>query len=210
MTAYRLDLVFRDIDRDDDTLDLLETIPDVHWVFQSGAARAVATVYAASAIDAANWLISQVTDRVASARPGHLDRDFVAIPDVADRLGVNRETVRSWVKGSRRGGASFPAPTGVVGDGIMIWPWPVVNEWADRNVSLGDGFVRATEAEACQIDLLCAQWSRRLAGVETHQHWSLMIEQRCVAVVSHSAASQDYSPEVETRRTFKTQEFALA
>ncbi len=210
MTAYRLDLVFRDIERDDDTLDLLETVPDVHWVFQSGITRAVATVYAATAIDAASWLIAQVTDRVPAARPVHIDRDFVAIPDIAERLGVNRETVRTWVNGSRRSAASFPAASGVVGDGIKIWPWAVINDWAERNVGLGDGFVRATEAESCQIDLLCAQWARRLAGTEQHEHWSLMIEQRCVAVVDHTPDTRDYTPDVKTWSSVQTKEFAIA
>jgi len=185
MTSYRLDVVFSGIQPEDQTLDLLETIPFVHWIFQAGVTHAVATVSAPSAIDAANWLVEQVSSLVPQARPVRLDRDLVSVPDIAQRVGLRREAVRHWVKGARRTQANFPEPVGIVGDSIRVWGWAAVNEWLAINVGLGDDMLHPGEEDAARIDLVLQQWARRLEGTERHAHWTILASEKSVAVVGH-------------------------
>ena len=62
--------------------------------------------------------------------------------DIARRVGRTRESVRLLVDG-KRGPGGFPAPLGVVGEGIRVWPWSVVLEWFDKvlGVDLGENGV---------------------------------------------------------------------
>lgn len=191
MTSYRLDVVFSGLQPEDETLDLLETIPFVQWVFQAGVTHAVTTVSAPSAIDAANWLVEAVSSVVPQARPIRLDRDFVAVPDIADRVGVSREAVRHWVKGARRSKSNFPPPVGIVGDGIRVWPWAVVNGWLAANLDLGDNMLHPCEEDVARIDLLLQQWARRLDGVERHGHWSIIASAKAVPVTGYRRGAND-------------------
>jgi hypothetical protein len=51
--------------------------------------------------------------------------------DIARRVDRTRESVRLLVDG-KRGAGGFPAPLGVVGEGIRVWPWSVVLEWFNK------------------------------------------------------------------------------
>jgi hypothetical protein len=85
--------------------------------------------------------VSRLEERVAKAVPAavplRVDQDLVSVSDVARRVHRTRVSVRLLVDG-RRGPGGFPAPLGVVGDGI--WPWAVVLEWFDQalGVDLGE------------------------------------------------------------------------
>lgn len=57
------------------------------------------------------------------------DPDLVDGPEIAERLGVTRQAVQNWAKGTR--GSSFPHPVGLPG-GRRIWTWNQVVEWAKR------------------------------------------------------------------------------
>ncbi len=120
MPTFRLDIVFSGVDFDDDTVfEALAELPDIAWRSQGSVAFATAVLNAPTALKAANLVAQQVTNCVPSARPVRLEPDLVAIPDIANRIGVTREAVRNWANGTRH--ANFPPPTGVVGDGIKVW-----------------------------------------------------------------------------------------
>lgn len=210
MTSYRLDVVFAGVQPEDETLDRLETIPFVHWIFQDEVAHAVATLSAPSAIDAANWLVSQVSSIAPEARPVRLDRDLVSVSDVAHRVGVSREAVRHWVKGSRRANSDFPEPVGVVGDGIRVWCWSAVNAWLELNLDLGDGLMHPSEEDLARIDLLLQQWSRRLDGVERHAHWTILSSVKAVEVVGYGWEATVSTPSTDSVTTVQRGVFTLA
>jgi len=75
--------------------------------------------------------------------------DLVNVPEIAERLAVNRETVRTWVSGSR-GPADFPAHRMVVGN-QKLWTWNAVHAWALMNC-------RISESETQPLDDTCVDW----------------------------------------------------
>lgn len=56
--------------------------------------------------------------------------DLVGMLEIADRLGVERQTVRAW---RQRG--LFPEPVAVVSR-TPVWRWRDVQRWADSRPSL--------------------------------------------------------------------------
>ncbi|MBO9555623.1 hypothetical protein [Cellulomonas sp.] len=75
--------------------------------------------------------------------------DLVNVPEIAERLAVNRETVRTWVAGTR-GPADFPPHRMVVGN-QKLWTWSSVHAWADVNQ-------RLPEAGPLPLDAACVDW----------------------------------------------------
>lgn len=130
MLKFRL--VVDGIDVDDwDVIDALaEAAPGVQFMSRDGVTYAI-VISEASLVDALLDVTSAVASVVAGARCLRVDEDFVAIPDVARRCDVSRETVRLWTLKP-----DFPAARGVVGNGIKIWDWATVNGWLQR-VHLG-------------------------------------------------------------------------
>jgi len=90
-----------------------------------------------------------------SARIDQMDDELVGIPDIAARIGLNRETVRSWANGAR-GPRDFPASVGSLGGGkrgsAKIWRWRDVNKWLNENFSLGDDFDYPSQAQVADIN----------------------------------------------------------
>lgn len=64
-----------------------------------------------------------------------LDQDLVDGPEIAERLGVTRQAVQNWAKGTR--GSTFPRPIGTPG-GRRIWAWSQIVEWARRERGLDE------------------------------------------------------------------------
>src|SRR5207342_3670811 len=126
----------------------------IAWRSQGDVAYATAVLDATSALEAADLIVRQVSERVPTATPIRLDDDLVAIPDIAGRIGVTREAVRHWANGERH--ANFPLPRGVVGDGIKVWAWSDVNSWLRENLSFGDSEMFPTAHEAALINAMFA------------------------------------------------------
>lgn len=162
MSTFRLNIVFTDVDfDDDDVFDALGELANVTWRSQGRYAFATAIIDAPSALKAADLVTQQVTKLVPSARPIRLDDDLVSIPDVAGRVGVTREAVRNWANGARH--ANFPLPRGVVGDGIKVWAWSDVSGWLRENLTLGDAEEFPSAHDAALINAFFADTSRRHA-----------------------------------------------
>jgi predicted DNA-binding transcriptional regulator AlpA len=51
--------------------------------------------------------------------------DIVGVAEIADRLGVERNTIHRW----RERHPDFPEPAAVL-KGSLIWAWPDVAAWA--------------------------------------------------------------------------------
>lgn len=71
--------------------------------------------------------VSAIADHV---RVVAVDLDLVSTADIAERVDVNPETVRTW-SGARplQAAEPFPPPAGVIGRGVAVWRWGDVAEW---------------------------------------------------------------------------------
>jgi hypothetical protein len=121
-------------------LDAVSTALAAAVLSEAGGVTTVrAKVRAPGPAAAVSQLVERVTKAVPAAVPLRVDPDLVSVSDIARRVGRTRESVRLLIDG-KRGPGSFPAPLGVVGEGIKVWPWSVVLEWFDKvlGVDLGE------------------------------------------------------------------------
>lgn len=92
--------------------------------------------------------------------PRHFDLGLVSVSDIAEMLGVSRETVRLWATGERRAG--FPQRFAQVGSS-QVWAWSDIHEWAR-----GSGYLAETGAVPLPVRLLeraNGSLAERLVGI---------------------------------------------
>lgn len=81
-------------------------------------------------------VVDEAVARVRSSAPAAtvvgLDQELVGISDIAEMAATSRETIRLYANGARRGG-EFPAPVGVIGEGVRVWRWSDVDAWMRQN-----------------------------------------------------------------------------
>ena len=94
----------------------------------SGIAQVDVKITSQSAVSAVDRVVSDL--RGLNISPRRLELDLVNTSDIAERLGKNRETVRLWVQGERRGG--FPPAYAII-SASPVWAWADVHEWAAEN-----------------------------------------------------------------------------
>lgn len=155
MDTFTVSLVVDNVELTDDVLEAL--FAEIEDAVPSSTDRLVKITAPISAPDdehAAVELIKQVTSAVPSAVPVRLDQDLVSITDIAERVGRTRESIRLLVDG-KRGPGRFPAPVGIVGDAIRIWPWATVADWFRQEYGhdLGERGVSPTTAAVVDADL---------------------------------------------------------
>jgi hypothetical protein len=127
--TYTISVVLNNVDLTDDVLDaLFAELEDAVPSSVSGVVRVTAPVEATDDESAAFHLIEKLQAVLPNAVLVRLDQDLVSIPDIAERTGRSRESVRQLVDG-KRGPGSFPSPIGTVGDAIRVWPWALVLAW---------------------------------------------------------------------------------
>lgn len=128
-TTFNVSLVLENIELTDERLDhIFEALPDAVPANAGGILTLTAPVQAANAETAAFHLVEVVAAVLPDAIAIRLDQDLVAIPDIAERTGRSRESIRLLVEG-KRGPGRFPSPVGTVGGGIRVWPWASVLDW---------------------------------------------------------------------------------
>ncbi|WP_144127758.1 hypothetical protein [Catellatospora sichuanensis] len=129
---YRIPLQVIDVDLSDDTtIGVIGLhLSDLVWTEVGG--RVLAVIY--SDVTDPIGLAVETARRIENhlgARVREVDQDLVNTSDIAQRFGVKRETVRTWVEGTR-GPGHFPASVGSPGVGDRsrrIWRWADVYEW---------------------------------------------------------------------------------
>lgn len=170
MPTYWFTLAFEGVDPWDDQLieRLVEEAPGVHWGEVDGEVRAAAFAEAASGIEAVIETVSSTRRVCRQAKPVRMVEDFVAVSDIAERTGMNRETVRLWSLGAR-GPGGFPRPRGSVSNGVRIWDWATVNNWLRRHYGLGDEEQHLSASQVARLNDLFAA-GMIPAHVETRRH----------------------------------------
>lgn len=130
MPTYQITLSYKNIDVED--LDQLELIaveaPNAHVNSVDGHVRIVAVTAAHCATEAVEELVDAVHRADETATPIRAELELVAIPDIASKVGLNREAVRLWTTG-KRGPGGFPPPLDVVGDRMKVWAASDVHDW---------------------------------------------------------------------------------
>lgn len=130
MSCYEFAWVVEGFDMDDDaTLDrLYETFDDVSAGSIAGRVTVDFVVEANGPSEALFTTLDRFTMAFPHVRVLRLDRDLVAIPDIADRTERTPESVRLLVNG-KRGPGGFPTPVGTLGGGTRVWEWAAVVDW---------------------------------------------------------------------------------
>lgn len=162
-STYKVGIVFQGLDEGSQGA-ISRALPEATFSETNGETTVTAKIGAPGPAAAVSRVIERVTKAVPAAVPLRVDQDLVSVSDIARRVGRTRESVRLLVEGSR-GAGGFPAPLGVVGDGIRVWPWSVVRDWFDQVLGAGPG-ERGVPPEAAAI-LDASFAARRSPGLAT-------------------------------------------
>jgi hypothetical protein len=179
--SYRVTLAVRGVDLGDDVVVGLLAGPLAEFAWHASAGRTLVTLESEAApIAAAVKVARLVTLHLPAATVEGVDEEFVSVSDIARRLGVGRETVRSWVTGDR-GPGGFPAPRGTVGGGdrgaSRIWDWAAVNRWLDETWKLGDGYRYLTPTQMAEVNAEIHQVYKRTVDQEIMNAFTRVFEQ---------------------------------
>ncbi|MBN7792444.1 helix-turn-helix transcriptional regulator [Microbacterium esteraromaticum] len=182
MENYALCVVVNGFDLDDEFQNAgLECLSyDAIVSRTGGVTRIDADVPALSALDALMQLIADL--RSINVTVVRVDPDLVDVSEIAERLGVTRESARLWSTGARR--KDFPQHYAVVG-ATRVWFWADVHEWALQNrIAAGDAPLASNAVEALNGAMAHSR-SKHLEGWLTP----------AVAPVAHIAQRQTRHPQ---------------
>lgn len=131
---YRVAMAYGQLDIEDlDRMELIASVlPDADFVASEGRTRIEAAISANSAVEAVESLAECIRSVDRTAEPMHVELSLMAVSDIAELLGVNRETVRLWTVG-KRGPGNFPAALDTVGDRVRVWSAHDVHRWLSEN-----------------------------------------------------------------------------
>lgn len=162
---FRIPLRVAGVDlEDDETVVRIEAdLDDLSWSKVDGRLLAVLHTDRRDPVAAAVDTARRIRHSLHGAAVEEVDPELVNIPDIATRLGVNREAVRLWADG-QRGPGDFPAPVGSVGGGVRgsvrIWRWSDVWSWLRGHYSLGDDNIPMGVAQQVEANAVLARIQR--------------------------------------------------
>lgn len=162
MTAYTMTIVIENLDVDDDVLaTLADEFSDVSSRTRDGLAFVTATVEGASQKSAGQTFTRGFKSLFPDAILVRLDQDLVSVEEIAGRIDRSTDDVRLLIEGSE-GPGGFPAPIGIVADGIRIWPWATVAKWLTEQMNMEFAVTLLDPEASAAVDANLA--SRRLIG----------------------------------------------
>lgn len=171
MSRFLFSVIVDGVDaQDDDHVDLLVALDEVLLLADvDGTLEVHLEVEAATSEAALRAAVLLIESTAPGARVTRIDLDLVAASDIAERVGVSRQAVTSWV-GTERRGLRFPAPVGRVAGGTRIWGWSQVLPWLQAN---GHGLdTEATLDHAAIVELnALLQRPRQPGRLATAGHW---------------------------------------
>lgn len=207
MSCYEFAWVVEGFDMDDDaTLDrLYETFDDVSAGSVAGRVTVDFVVEASGSSEALFTTLDRFTVAFPHVRVLRLDRDLIAIPDIADRTERTPESVRLLVNG-KRGPGGFPTPVGTLGGGTRVWEWAAVVDWFS---SMGQPVEENTLIDhelACYFDskLACeaGEFSPVLEAVPAPltRARKVRVEMAASALVQHYEISERWSQQLAVQQ----------
>lgn len=149
------------VDFDDDHVmeKIAANFSDLAWLMIDGVTWATLLIDYGDVVSKAIETARRIEHALPGSRVDQLDEELVAIPDISARTKIHRETIRSWITGTR-GPGGFPLPKASLGGGdrgsMKVWRWSDVNRWLDQTYSLGDGWSYPTEAQFAEINAYLA------------------------------------------------------
>lgn len=133
--------------------EVIKQFPDVGW--QDIAGSTTASIYTTGDVASEACTFSRKLEHSGLGKVTGVVDEFVNVSEIAARVNVSRETVRSWASGAR-GPGGFPPPHHVHGDAtgkgpMKVWRWADVNAWL-VNVGMDDGNTYPTHAQTVEIE----------------------------------------------------------
>lgn len=170
-SVFQVSLVVEGFSFSDDDLDcMFEVLPDAVPSSIGGLDTVAAPVEAPDSEAACMNLAGVLAETFPSITIVRVDPDFVSISDIAERTGRSRESVRLLVEG-KRGPGSFPAPTGIIGDGSRFWSWAIVVDWFASHMKHDIDLPGVLPEVAAVVDA-CLAGRRRMTRYEASAIWS--------------------------------------
>lgn len=130
MNTYSFAVSVQGLDVEDP--DQVEQLYGADFVVAAGTSDGLTTVEAEIEAPSGEAAIQRLLAFFATALPEvkalRIDEHLVTTSEIAEALGLSRESVRLWASG-RRGDRTFPAHRAVVG-GQKVWAWAEVFAWA--------------------------------------------------------------------------------
>jgi hypothetical protein len=159
-TRVTLRVLNVDLDDDETVECVAEHLGDLAWSVVDGVTSVTLFAETANVVSQAIETAHRIEHKLVGSRVAEVDDELVAIPDISARTKVHRETVRSWVNGTR-GPGDFPLPKSSFGGGdrgsMKAWRWADVNEWLGKHYALGDGYLYPTRKEYAEINAFLAR-----------------------------------------------------
>lgn len=191
MPVYEVCVSYEDVDIEDlDQVEvLLSELPDLQMSCLDGQTRIAAATEALSAVQAVEDFVSAIHRVAPDAVPGRVQLSLLAVSDIAEIVGLNREAVRLWSIGSR-GPGGFPAAIDTVGDRIKVWAASEVYGWLQRHSLPCPSVMPLSPDEVTDsnrvIDRLRRKWTRRPYLYDAAS-WTLAKQDRVTVPVADSA-----------------------
>ena len=191
MSSYQISISYDRLDVEDlDQMELIASVaPDANFSAVDGRTRVEVTLSADSAVEAVEFVVNQIRSVDELAEPLRAEISLMAVPDIAELVGVNRETVRLWTIG-KRGPGKFPPALDSVGDRVRVWAAHDVYRWlSDNSIPCPNGlplsFNEVTDASRT-IQRLRQCWSNKptLAMVP---EWTMVRHEETTVPVTHGA-----------------------
>ncbi|WP_132215926.1 helix-turn-helix transcriptional regulator [Kribbella steppae] len=134
MPNYEVSVAYVQLDIEDlDRMELIASVaPGAVFVASEGRTKVSDVVSANSAVEAVERLAETIRSVDSTSEPIRVEFSLMAISDIAELLGLNRETVRLWSIG-KRGPGNFPAAVDSVGDRVRVWAASDVYQWLTEN-----------------------------------------------------------------------------
>lgn len=150
-----------DLDDDDTLAVIAESFSDVEWSIMDDITIGTVFLTSSDPVCEALGVARRLTHKFAGVRVPRVHTELVSIPDIAHRVGVSRETVRTWVE-KLRGVEDFPEPLDSVGGGARgatrVWAWSDIADWlrASRKLEV-DAFDRLTPQQLATLNAALAR-----------------------------------------------------
>lgn len=136
MKAYEFEVTVEGLDINDD--EVLDALYEMDFLCQPGSIDGVVTIWVRAEGESDQQAFRGFREALESSTPVRIvsiDEDLVNLSEIAERLGVSRETPRQWINNKPGTSMDFPKHHAVIGSGRSaqrVWRWVNVYCWCER------------------------------------------------------------------------------